>query len=414
MKSLKINKLNNMKLYILAVLSILSIHQLSAQDWYKANVDSIKESGYVNIELSNEILAVSKKYDFLDIRIKDNTDKEIPYFVRSQNPVQEISQFVAYPFIQNNAKDSINTVIIENEGEQEIDRLWIIIRNADVNKYARLRGSNDLKQWYIVKQRDNITYSRFKQDSSSEVLTLDFPKGNYKYYEITLTNDQGSPLDVQKVGSITNSNIYAQLSDIDLGRFVVKDSTDKKTYITFPNQAYNYSINRLQFYVNSKANYLRDLRIEVPNHALNFELSSKSDNIFFIDDIHLSTKGVIIINNGDNPPLTIDSIKAYGLKRYLCAYLEKGKEYTITVKEADGELRPAYDIAHFQNDIPNNLPIIKTADIQKIAGEYQQPTEREKIWIEQPIVMWSIIIIVGLLLMVICYKMIKEMNKKKE
>lgn len=394
------------------ILAICSIANLSAQNWYFAQVDSVTSSGYANIELSQEILAVSKKYDFLDIRIRDNADKEVPYFVRSQNPVEEISQFISYPLIQNSARDSINTIIVENVSEGDLNRFWIVMRNAEANKHARVRGSNDMKQWYIVKQRNNITHSGFKQDDGNEILTLDIPKGNYRYYEIILTNDQGSPFEIQKVGSIKNSSIYAQLTPINLGRFVQKDSTDKKTYITFPDQAYAYSINRLQFEIDNKANYLRDAYVEIPNHAVRFTLSSKSDNIISLDDIHLSRKGVIVIDNGDNPPLIIDSIKAYGLNRYLCAYLEKGQKYIITVKEADGESRPIYDIKYFQNDISEDLPIIKTSPLKEVKGEYQPTSEREKMWIEKPIVLWSIIIIVGLLLLGICYKMIKEMNKK--
>lgn len=399
-----------MKYVLSAILSLICLCT-TAQSWYTANIDTVSKSGYYNILLDKRVVATSGSSSFSDIRINDAAGNEVPYFVRTQNPVQAVNQFIGYDLESNTEKDSINTIIVRNENAQNLNRFTIVLESAEVDKYARIRGSNDLQKWYIVKKQENITYSGFK-DGNNEILVVDFPQGNYKYYEITLTNNQPSPLKILKVGKFKNSNIYAQQTEIDLGKFVRKDSTDRKTYIRFPHLPYSYRLNRLTFYVNSQAEYLRDAEITENNSVVSFNLSSKGENTVLLNGTAISPDGSIVIDNKGNPPLVIDSIKAYALNRYLCAYLEQGKSYTLVIGNKDIVPSSDYDIKFFQNDIPEDLQIIATSDFHKIEGE--KPHQREKIWIEKPVFLWSIIAIVGIFLSLICYKMIREMKRKEE
>lgn len=397
--------------YLLSILLSIASMCTTAQSWFVADIDTIKQSGYYNIQLDKQIMAVSNNRHFSDIRINDTIGNEVPYFVRSQNPVQAINEFISYPLESNTEKDSINTIIVKNENAENLNRFSIIIESAEVDKYARIRGSNDLKKWYIVKKQENITYSGFKE-GNNEILIVDFPQGNYKYYEITLTNNQSSPLKISQVGRFKNSNIYAQQSEIDLGRFIRKDSTDKKTYIHFPDLPYNYRLNKMTFYINSKAEYYRKAEFDGKDFTIRFDLSSKGENTVILDNSPISPQTAIVIDNKGNPPLVIDSIKAYALNRYLCAYLEEGQCYTLIIGNKDFAPSSDYDIKYFQNEIPEDLQIIQTSNFQKI-GSKANSNDREKLWIEKPIFLWSIIIIVGLFLSAICYKMIREMKKKE-
>lgn len=392
---------------LLATISLCT----TAQNWYVADIDTIKQSGYYNILLDKQVIATSNSR-LSDVRINDTIGNEVPYFVRVQNPVRATNEFVKYQIESNVTQDSINTIIVKNEDANNLSRFSILIESADVEKYVTMRGSNDLSQWYIVKKRENVTYSGFK-DGNREIIIVDFPQGNYKYYEIVLENNQKSPLRVLDIGRFKNSNIYAQQTQIDLGKFVRKDSTDKKTYISFPDLEYNYRLNKLTFYINSKAEYLRQSKIKDSKYSINFKLSSKGENTVMLDNVAISTDGTIVIDNKGNPPLVIDSIKAYALNQYLCAYLEEGQCYTLVIGNKDIAPSSEYDIEYFQDEIPQDLQIVTTSNFQTIKGE-ECCDKRDKMWIEKPIFLWSIIILVGLFLSAICYKMIKEMKKKEE
>lgn len=92
------------------------------------------------------------------------------------SPVQEVSRFESYSLKQNIEKDSLNIVVIDNTKLDDISRFYIFIRSADVNKYASVRGSNDLSQWYIVKQKTHIYNLEHKADNNEDALLLDIPK----------------------------------------------------------------------------------------------------------------------------------------------------------------------------------------------------------------------------------------------
>lgn len=398
---------------ILILLAISSL-SVSADDWYKSKIEgTLTRSGYYNIELSQQLIATSNKFDFGDLRILDSSGKEVPYFVRSENPIKEINSFVPYKIYSSSIKDSLNTQIIDNSSLDEISRIYVIVRNAEASKYIQVRGSNDLNQWYIVKQQSNVSYFGAAQDNKSEVLVVDVPKGNYKYYELKLTTNQRSPIEVLKIGKFSNSNIYGQLSEIDLGRFSVKDSTDKRTYIQFPDLKYSYRISKLGFTINNKPDYYRNMSIETNNRrVVSLNISSKGSNVFFFDNVLISSDTRIVIDNNDNTPLVVDSIKAYGLNRYLCAYLNEGETYTVVVNSREYSQSAQYDLGHFIDDIPENLQILTTS--QPVTLHDTISDKREQMWFERPVFLWSVIVLVGIFLLVVCLRMVKDLKKKRE
>lgn len=398
-----------MKLYLFIILSLLLSPGVFAQSVWMEEIQPVEVSGYYNIQLGQGIIAKSLDSDLSDLKILDSKNNEVPYFLRSVNPIWEISRFENYNLKQNQVKDSLNIVTIDNQEKEDINRFYIIVRKADVSKYASLRGSNDLKQWYIVRQKTSV--SGF--GDPDEVLILDFPKGNYRYYEITLENNQNSPLEVLKVGKIKNSSIYAQFTELQLGHFLQKDSiSDKKTYITFPDSQDTYRISKLEVGINNKAYFFRHavMSDSISHSHVTFDLSSKGNNTFFINSFLFSRNTSIAIENHNNPPLKVDFVKAYGLNRYVCAYLEEGQSYIVRVGQKD-KTPPKYDIEYFQNDIAADLPVIKTNNLQSIVVKNTEQV-RELSWIEKPVFLWGVIVIIGLFLLFICVKMIREMKKK--
>lgn len=402
-----------MKKYISLCLFILFVSANYAQSVWQADIQSVDESGYFNIELDQYAIAHSGSIELTDIRILNKDNKEVPYFIRPVNPVREIARFESYDLKDSSIRDSLNVIIVDNNKKENIKRFYVVVKAADVNKYATIRGSDDLKNWYIVKQKTGISNLSYAQPDNEEVLVLDFPQGNYKYYEITLESNQGSPLDIIKVGKIENSSIYAQFTEINLGRFFAEER-ENKTYISFPDQQEIYRVNKLEFKVNNSAYYLRHASVTdtISGKRTGFDLSSKNDNSFFIKNFPLGKHSIIVIENDNNPPLKIDSIRAYGLNRYLCAYLEQGKEYHIHIGVKNMPL-PKYDIEHFQADIPVDLPILKMANLRSIPDDEVVAPKRELSLIEQPFFLWGVIIVIGLFLTFICMKMVKEMKKRK-
>ena len=117
----------------------------------------------------------------------------------------------------------------------------------------------------------------------------------------------------------------------------------------------------------------------------------------------------VSIENNDNPPLKITSVRAYALKRYLCAYLEKGETYSVEIDNTKYSY-PDYDIRHFEEEIPSNLQILYTNNIQTIKYDVKIPEDQDtNTW---SIILWAVIIGVGGFLIFLCAKMAGKLNKE--
>ena len=395
-----------MKQYLLVFLIFL-VQQGFSQTW-KAELPVVEKSDYYNVELNQELIGAGLKY----LKILDENGNETPYFIRSTDPIKEISDFERFDLVKNTEKDSVNTIIVNNKPLENLNRFCIIIQQAETEKYASLRGSNDLRQWYIVKQQTKVSGFRQTADNT-EMLILDFPQGNYRYYEITLWNDQKSPLEVLKVGKIKNSNIYGNFTLIDPGKFVfANNSTNKNTCLSFPELKHTYCINKIELNIKNKPDYYRQAMVidSVSFDRTSFYLSSTSENTFFIDNFFFSPQTFIIIENRNNPPLSIDSVQLYGLCRYACLYLEAGKKYQLSLDSKE-PVSSVYDIEYFRDKIPADIPVIKVNNL------YYQPEKvvppRKLTLFERPVFLWSVIIIVGAFLVFISVRMIKEMKEKQ-
>lgn len=399
------------KSLILSLALILSV-SVFAFNIRTAEIGIADSSGYYNIEL-DPLLSAAAETDYSDLRIlktSDNEKKEVPYFVRSETPVREIRSLECYELKENIAKDSLNQIIVYNPEKENIGHFYIELQKAEVRLKMSIRGSNDMKQWYIVKQQTDISNS-VNMSGNEASLIFDFPKGNYRYYEITLINNQNSPLEVFRVGKINNSYIYGQYKEIHTGGFIQKETEDNVTVISFPGLDEMFRINKIEFSVNTAQSYMRDLLIcnTGNTNRVWLKISSRKNNTFLLNNFPLGGTTSVSIENNDNPPLKITSVRAYALKRYLCAYLEKGETYSIEIDNSRYSF-PDYDIRHFEEEIPSNLQILYTDNIKTI--RYENEITYEEDTFPWSVVLWTVIIGVGGFLIFLCVKMAGKLSRE--
>lgn len=85
----------------------------------------------------------------------------------------------------------------------------------------------------------------------------------------------------------------------------------------------------------------------------------------------------IVIDNGDNQPLNLDSIEIKGYEHMLIGRFNKPASYYL-VYGKDYENKPNYDLAHFKDKIPNSLISLNLGEEQKI--EQKEPTIKEPLF----------------------------------
>lgn len=386
---------------IFTLLVCLSIsYSIFAQTYWKENIGTVDSTGYYHIKISPEIAGLGLR----TLKILDNAGSEIPYFIRSSIPVTELKELDMYQLLSNVAKGKSNVIVLRKEPEEKVSRFYIVMKEADVQKQVSIRGSYDAKQWFTVKQKSTLV-----KEQNTGMAVVNFPEGDYTYYEITIINNSGSPLNITGVGNVKKSNAYGQLIELNTGNFQqAEDKESRKTILSFPDVQYPYYLSKLQLSIKNKEHYNRDGRLVENGFTLgHFSLSSRKENTFFFNNLLIDKDIRIEINNQDNLPLIIESVRMFTLDRYLCAYLEEGKNYHIYT---NGNLNKRYDIQDFADEIPSFLPIIKTSGLTSVSVAPEP--EPEKKFFEKPLFLWVVIILTGIILVLVCVRMLNEIRKR--
>lgn len=194
-----------------------------------------------------------------------------------------------------------------------------------------------------------------------------------------------------------------------------RDSANKFSYV---NLIFNepYKIGKLQLFMSGASFYERNVVFKDgyydadKNPAIGI-VSSKSNNTFFMN-LFMKKEKVDTLNftiqNNDNPPLKIDSVKAYQNAYALFAYLKAGQKYKLMFGN-DSLAAPVYDISAFSDSIKNAtlLPTNEITENQMAKTETKTTkSSLSKIWL------WTAIISVLLLLLYFTSNMLKQINKR--
>lgn len=410
------------RLVTFGLLCLISLSASALSVW-KVNVEPVNQSGYYNIDLDQHMIGLSSDDFLLKLRVLNGDSLQVPFFVQPNASEFDVSTdyFRNYPIIDRAFTDSLNIVVFENRNKEDIDRISLVINRSNVSKWVKVQGSNDMKQWYAVKDKHLNPYEvDIVSRPSSQLLQVHFPKGNFSFYKITLGNDSADPIEIEELGRIYSSRIATEYADMPTIDFVQKDSVNKKSYLFFPELKTPLRVSKFILNVESEGMFARRAilysefgeKLEILNlvssnsKGASTSVSSISTLITFPANCYLE------IENEDNPPLKIQSVSLKGKSQYLCAFLKKGESYRVVLDERN-ESSPNYDINSFSSEIGQDLPLVSTTDFVKALEIKLEPKPIAILWFEKPVFMWSCILLVGAFLLLICIMVLKEMNKKE-
>ncbi len=403
-----------------------SIPAAVAQQYsWQAPVPAPTHNGYHNILLTPEITGQLQQ-DLADIRLYDKAGKEVPYLLRTEEPVQYRKLFQPYKIVSyTHRTDCCSELVIANPEQRKINNISLLIRNADVQKQVALSGSDNQHDWYVLKAKDML-YAIENTQGTTEVKLLNFPLNDYKYLRLVLNDSSSAPLNIVNAGyydTHPESGKYTLLPQQSFSR--TDSAATKKTYLRlqFPQPVYP---ERLEFEINSPALYYRPARILTEAESstfrrrglfrkqkrrlqqsasfLPFTLSSNTPAVLELPR-RQAEELVIEIDNADNPPLDVATVKVYQLNRYLVANLEARKQYTLKFGD-EAAASPAYELQHFKANIPTALPALepgKATALPTAAKPAKTPASKILIWVALAVVL------AGLGLMTV--RLLNEMKK---
>ncbi|MEO9966717.1 MAG: hypothetical protein ABJF11_13050 [Reichenbachiella sp.] len=398
---------------------LISFSSQAQEFTYEAGIEPVSASGYYSVVLSPELLA-KLRADFSDIRIYTADGKEQPYLLRKEQAVSTTSLFNEYEITEKIYKeDQISHLIFKNPDNEPIDNITFLVKNTDVQKRARLSGSEDGERWFVIKN-NYLLHSMRSEEETSEFKILNFPMSDYSYFKLEINDNWKLPINILKVGNYDTRREKGLTTSFICPISEQKDSL-KKSYFTieFPEDTY---VEKLNFEVSEADFFSRHTTIKMKKERLNrkkktiqyFEtLGSFNLNSNSINEVDLGGESVktlyVEMENRDNQPLKVDSIKGSFLNRYLVVALNPGEKYTL--KFGDQNLKsPDYDIIKFANQIPNDAKRITHGNMISLKEEVVENTEDGLL--NSPYLIWVVIGAVGLILAFVSFKMIGEIGAK--
>ena len=403
------------------VLSSLLLVGFASDFKYTSSVQTNFPAGYQQVDLSPEILG-RVNLRFSDLRLLDSAQIEVPYILRTEQLVSMYSFFKEYPIIINKPQPNGTSVIVfENPTQEELTQINFVVKNNAVNKSARLSGSTDQKNWFLI--RDHIhLHSMQNNQKTSELKVLNFPRTDYSYFKLEVNDSNSLPIQFEKVGYYDYQSIDGLMSTSPMRVISQKDSNQvSRIHLKFDQKT---RINRIRVHVTGAEYYYRHIDFQVKKTRTSrkgktqeyFEsigsgyLNSNSENIFEFQNYNLQDI-YVKVRNGDDQPLQLEKVESYLLKSYLVAQLDPKMPYQLAFGNDEKQI-PQYDIRHFAKDIPTQIPTLISGPI---INHSNTVTVSESIGIlDNKWVIWTAIGVVGIVLAFISFSMIKEMNQKEE
>lgn len=309
---------------------------------------------------------------------------------------------------QKKEADKQTHVVIENTINKTISELLLIIKNTDAERTVTISGSDDNKQWYVIKE--NILLNNFLDPGNDRFIqSLGFPASYYKYFKIIINGKDVLPVNIVKAGIYETVFYNGKYVEVPSPILVQKDSTNNTSYITL---RFNdeYQIDKLEATIKGVKYYRRNMAIlkstgysalEIANHTL------RSDKAASYLVTAKAKELIFAISNEDNPVLKITSVKAYQLNKYLLTYLEPGINYQLMFGNPTATL-PRYDLEFLKDSVKNNASEMATGPVLKNDAAVADTQSKKN-----TVVLWIIIGLVLILLLALTLRMTKEMGNRE-
>lgn len=369
----------------------------------KALLEVPDSSGFYGIDITPQFSAFIKT-DLADVRILNEAQKQVPFVVRDAAWVFIHSRFDTLPIIRNEVTDSGRSIIVvQNKTRGALTGMALVIKNADVQRNATLSGSNDGKNWFTIVE--NIYLSNtVSSDKDVYMQQITFPLSSYHYFRLSIDNNKNAPLNIVAAVRTTEESFkavdpYVENPGIS---FIQKDSSDNYSYI-FLNNTQGFHIAKVAVEIKGPKFFKRQVSIETGAFSYSYTMETGMQYEFVVP-VFKDKKWSIRIYNGDNPPLTIASVKTWQSRKQLVTYLEAGKQHELVFNDLYAHA-PAYELQNFQDSIPANVKMLTPGPVEKVMTDASdEKKEGNKVWL------W---ITLGALILVLLYftiRLVKDMR----
>jgi hypothetical protein len=388
---------------------------------FYTQLDTVKTSGFYNIELTPAITAYLKT-DYSDLRIVNDSGKWVPHRLRVPATERCVIAIEWDMKILKKTNTALTTEIIIQNNEAAIKELRLIVKNTSAERYCTLTGSDNLQNWFSI--NDSVLLRPNATDNKLEsFFEINFPSSDYKYFKLLINNKDKEAINILRVRSSSSSNAkvarlpeYASFENPQVAIFQ-KDSANTSFLKLTQKEAYHFD--KISIKLSSAKYFYRTVKMYLPIDAnssftkpgtihKSFIISNNS-NLEFDVPLTNAKQFYLLVHNEDNLPLKVAECKTWNNMHLATAYLEKGNNYKLILGNESAVL-PNYDLTKLNINIPDSTAVLPIGTISAFKETFitVKPPKNNN-WI-----LWAAIIGVLIVLLLFTKKMITEVNKRKQ
>ncbi|MBS4032002.1 MAG: DUF3999 family protein [Clostridiales bacterium] len=375
-------------------------------------------SDYFLIPLNGEIYDHVRS-DFGDLRIIDETGKEIPFVIYiPERKAGKVMQTAA--IINKGIKEGEFTTLTLDlkERQNPVNRIELDITSTNFLRQVKVEGSADLSDWIVINSSRHIFDSSDQTTARSTAVTFD--DTTYRYLRITVYDRGDEPLDIH--GASFGRQQIAEAAEIVLpativsmsGQSEIRDSLTQSVFDlgnSFPSHRITLETNEVNFH--------RTVLIYGSQDGENYtQLGQGVVYRYVLEGIHDESLTIpyaesrsrfirVEVFSGNNDPLSITGGHFYSLPRYLLAEAKGTGTHRLYYGAAQ-QLPPWYDLTNLVRLIDVESKPQAQLLSQSTNPDYQppkQPWSEENQWL-----LWGILALVVLLLGTLILRNMKKVT----
>ncbi|MFZ5970683.1 MAG: DUF3999 family protein [Bacteroidota bacterium] len=404
-----------MKISSLVLLNVFFVVSALAQPTfqYKREVTPVSPDGeWQRIDLPAELFNHIRE-DFSDIRLYQIDKKdtiEAPYLLKVLHETVTESIY-NLPALNQSKKDGKLYLTFEMPAGKKINVLELGLQEDNYNAYVTIEGSNDKKEWFLLAERERILDIQ-TPTTQFESNSISFPITDYAFLRLSIQCDK--PLTFNSATFKEQVSTPGELKELAHAYKRSEQGRSKQTewMVTLPHKQ---PVSAVTLQINNTGDYYRPVSIEALTDSLSTEkgwiynyrilttgyVTSLRENTFSFTPT-LAQRIRVVVSNFDSPALAVENISLSGPVVALFLPYSGNQKLEMFYGSAT-TYAPQYDLVHFQNNIPDSVPLMQLG-AEVFIGE---PINRTAPLFENPMWLWAVMVLVIGVLGFFTFKMMK-------
>lgn len=358
------------------------------------------------------------KKDYSDMRIYgilDNGDStEVPFLLDKQRKSIHIDT-LDFRLLNKATTHQGHTTTFAFGNQSIINQIHLEFAQKNFDWLVKLEASHDGKEWRTVLQNYRIL-AIHNEHTQYRFTNLIFGDSNYQYYRLHIPAKEPPMLQSAKVFLYHKKE--GKENQFRLRK--IKDSIDKKHKKQYVDLQLDLAVpvEEILLQFADTVDYYRKANLYYKEHKdskhhnpyiwwQSATLSSLEENRFALPN--KTTKAIRVeLENQDNTALHFAGAKVYGPKIRLLARFGEANHFVLLYGNPQAS-PPHYDMVHYREKIPTNLPSIQLGKQQQILPKrpaQKNTTIFSKVWL------WGVIILMFLLMGGYGIQMLRKDPKK--